>query len=580
MRKIGFKQKYLIFIVTICLVGVSLYYSYAFFVTKQLQENVVVLKTQNNHDITFGVNGKNSIIIGGSEEKVFPMTIHNSSNSIEYYYEIFFKSVSGVKISSEDNFKGLIKTNEVLTININVDNSLNTNEEVIFDVVTSSKNNYVKEIGYGYINQEKSFDHSGANKPILDGLKLIPVAYDKVSDEEGYWYKTDVNNQQDLWYDYNHGIWANAILVTDDTYKKYQKSNIGEEINASDILGFYVWIPRFKYVVTNSNNYTNYENLTNIIFEKETDTTGTITCKDDINNHLYSEVCEDLVNGKIYDNLSTYTHPAFLDKQGFWVSKFLMSNENPIKAIPNNNILKKNIVEAIELSEKMINHQSHLLTNMEYASIVLLSNSMYGKSYNENFVGEDNYLFKKIYANSYVGDLAGCSTEYSAYSKNINTGVSNECLNYNNFTNYTHTSNGLNYLVGPVGPGASSTGTIYGVYDLASRSGELVSAVSRSKKDLITTEFIDIYSDNNYVGIISSSKSIANLYRYKLGDAIRENMRTISENGMYMNGRLEQKTNGVLVRGGNGEMKNASVYTSSMQDMDSSLPFRVVINYK
>ena len=45
---------------------------------------------------------------------------------------------------------------------------------------------------------------------------------------------------------------------------KYKNSPIGTEIEIGDILGFYVWIPRFKYYVINNSNYTNYERITNV----------------------------------------------------------------------------------------------------------------------------------------------------------------------------------------------------------------------------------------------------------------------------------------------------------------------------
>ena len=46
-------------------------------------------------------------------------------------------------------------------------------------------------------------------------------------------------------------------------------------------------------------------------------------CLDKISNksdtHIYSEVCSDEYYNHIYDNLSTYTHPAFKNKTGFYV---------------------------------------------------------------------------------------------------------------------------------------------------------------------------------------------------------------------------------------------------------------------
>ena len=69
-----------------------------------------------------------------------------------------------------------------------------------------------------------------------------------------------------------------------------------------------------------------------------------------------------------------------------------------------------------------------------------------------------------------------------------------------------------------------------------------------------------------------------NIYRYKLGDSIRENFRAIRDNGMWQGGLLEQNVNsGVIVRGGNGDIKNASIYTASINNINYSAPFRVCI---
>ena len=39
--KLKLKEKYLIVLVVLCFISVAFYYSYAIFITKQLQENVV-----------------------------------------------------------------------------------------------------------------------------------------------------------------------------------------------------------------------------------------------------------------------------------------------------------------------------------------------------------------------------------------------------------------------------------------------------------------------------------------------------------------------------------------------------------
>lgn len=572
--KLNFKEKYLILLVVLCFIVVGFYYSYAIFVTKQLQENVVVVKVDNNR-VELKVNGKENAVIKANTSEDLKIKLTNEHN-INYYYLVLVKGlVSGVKVSSIDEVKGEIKSFEKKELMVHVNNTTDNDITLDFIVKVSNMDNIDIELGYNYINSVDNYDHSGSNPPVYKDLKLIPVSYKKISDTEGYWYKADNTNQTDLWYSYENGIWANAVKLSDASYNKYKNSSIGTEIELGDIISFYVWIPRFKYYVINSTNYTNYERMTNVIFEKENSSTGTIKCLDKISNledkHVYSEICSDEYYNHIYDNLSTYTHPAFKDKNGFWVEKFLMGENE--KGLPNVNMLKKNIVDANTISNK---YNAHVLTNMEYGAIVLLSNSLYGKTGNSLYQGEDINTFTRIYANTYEYDMTGCSSEYNIYSKNYIDSSTKKCIEYNNLTDYTHITNSVNYPVGYAGAGASSTGTIYGIYDLVSKNGELVSAFVLDESGNINTEtnYYDSYSYNEYIGKVSSSSNIYNLYRYKLGDAIREHFRSFNENGMWNSGSLIQNENsGVLVRGA-----NTSVYSASIENINSVLPFRTVLN--
>ena len=577
--KLEFKEKYLIILVLVCFIAVGFYYSYAIFVTKQLQENVLVVKTINNN-ISLKVNGNNEKVT--IKPGISDVTLSfNNTNDNKYYYLVLVKGIkTGVKVSTIDEVQGILDTKEMKNLTVHINNETNESINLEFLVQTSINENIDKEIGYSYINNKENYDHSRANKPEISNLKLIPVSYQKTSDTEGYWYKTDINNKDKVWYDYDNGIWANAVLLNDENFRKYQSKELGSEIEISDILGFYVWIPRFKYYIINSSDYTNYERIANIIFEKGNDSTGTITCEDRISTnddkHVYSQVCQDNVYYHIYDNLSTYTHPSFGNKNGYWVAKFLMGEGE--KVLPNVSILKKNISEADEISKKI--SKSHVLTNMEYASVALLSNSPYGKGGNTLYNGNDSTIFGRIYVNAYEHNVTGCSSEYSSYSKNFLTEKTNKCIEYNNLTNLTHYSNGVYYPIGYVGAGASSTGNVYGVYDLANINGEMVAAFLVDSNGTVNTnlKYYDKYSYSEYTGRVFSSSNIYNLYRYKLGDAIREHVRSFNENGMWHGGTiLQNKNSGIIVRGGNGDIKNASIYTTVVEDIEYVAPFRLVL---
>ena len=295
-----------------------------------------------------------------------------------------------------------------------------------------------------------------------------------------------------------------------------------------------------------------------------------------LDKHVYSEVCNDEVNNRIYDNLSTYTHPSFNDKNGFWIAKFVIGEGE--KILPNVNMLKKNINGAYTISKGINN--SHVLTNMEYGAIVLLSNSSYGKTGNSMYSDKNSTTFTRIYSNAYDNEVTGCSSEYTTYSKGIITEAAKKCVEYNDLTDVTHVSNSVNYAIGYAGAGASSTGTVYGVYDLANKSGELVSSYLAESSGIANadTNYYDIYSNSEYTGNVASSSNVYNLYRYKLGDAIREHFRTFNQNGMWHGGMLTQnKGTGIMIRGGNGDIKNASVYTTLIESIDHVAPFRLVL---
>jgi len=94
---------------------------------------------------------------------------------------------------------------------------------------------------------------------------------------------------------------------------------------------------------------------------------------------------------------------------------------------------------------------SHAMKNDEWASVAYLSQSKYGKLGNSSFSGAN----KKIYFNKSDQLLTGCS--YGSPSD----GASNYGCQYT-------------YNIAGSGTGASTTGTIYGVYDMSGGSWEIV----------------------------------------------------------------------------------------------------------
>src|SRR5574344_925902 len=99
--------------------------------------------------------------------------------------------------------------------------------------------------GHITITAPQALKSPPANAPKLPPNK-IPVYYDNTND---VWVKADVNNANATykWHDYDAQMWANAVTVTSTTRSTYTSAAVGTQIPMSDILGMWVWIPRYEY---------------------------------------------------------------------------------------------------------------------------------------------------------------------------------------------------------------------------------------------------------------------------------------------------------------------------------------------
>ncbi|MDD3392657.1 MAG: prepilin-type N-terminal cleavage/methylation domain-containing protein, partial [Bacilli bacterium] len=80
---------------------------------------------------------------------------------------------------------------------------------------------------------------NGSDPILEDGM--IPIVYDET---ETRWEKADTSS---TWYDYENQMWANVVLVTEDSRSSYQSAASGTTIDEGDILAYLVWIPRYEY---------------------------------------------------------------------------------------------------------------------------------------------------------------------------------------------------------------------------------------------------------------------------------------------------------------------------------------------
>lgn len=296
---------------------------------------------------------------------------------------------------------------------------------------------------------------------------MVPVKY-----HNNEWITTTENDLE--WYNYDQKLWANAM--TEDG-------------------SMWVWIPRYAYQI--SSGY-------------HTSSTGTINVK------FLKDNTNDVVDGTIVSLTPTYSgsvqtnyvlHPAFVfgtrQLKGIWVAKFEASAgagscyESQSVALCDvatfSPVSKPNMYSWRNISPKTAyvvarkmedngniygfysgNIDSHVMKNTEWGAVAYLSKSIYGLNTVEVYINPaDNYM-------------TGCA------------GTSASSTSTSGCTNAYNTVNGVK---------ASTTGNIYGIYDMSGGAYERTMAnynyyigVEPNPLDPadLDSKYINVYTGSNY----------------------------------------------------------------------------------
>ena len=389
---------------------------------------------------------------------------------------------------------------------------------------------------------------------------LIPVSYNESTKT---WVKADPDNNNN-WYDYSNKKWANAVLVTETNRSTYQSATAGTEIADSDILAFYVWIPRYKYKVWNINKVIGTQSYNaktegiDITFENNTDSTGTIVCND------YSYSAPSSTAGSPNEtctgsNGDYYTHPAFnlggYDLKGFWIGKYELSSETPTatnsggssttltpRILPSVNSWRYNTVSNFNtviqnmqasnniygLSTDKSTTDSHMLTNMEWGAVAYLTNSNYGRCASGTCT--------EVTINNCSTFITGIGADTVSASDSSTT-CTTEANKYN----------------GAKGILASTTGNVYGVYDMSGGAAEYVMGNVSSTADAYTF-------NNYYAGFASSWYNDYSNQKYVNTYA---NGTTNKDQSAYNRGRLGDATGEVVASSGFGWYNDYAIFPYS-----------------
>ena len=325
-----------------------------------------------------------------------------------------------------------------------------------------------------------SLDTSGANAPVL-ASNMIPVYYDETS---GVWKKADKNNKDNnnRWYSYESsgeykGMWANAVTVKDTNRQTYLNATPGTTISMNDITTMWVWIPRFNAVTPNNYN-------------------GGTKAKPNAIDVTYAKQNEPAIDAFTFGNK---------ELSGFWYGKFETGHATLASNTTKNNLGCTNEIcnnaNGIIIKPNVTSLQYNNLSNFFFAS---RSMEQTGNSFGfikdevdthmskNNEWGAVAYLTQSIYGR--CTDSTTCAAVGINNNQNTITGYGAPAGSNDSATNGAYNTT--------LGKDASTTGTIYGIYDMAGGSYEFVMGIFADTNGKPRSGYT-IGSNSGFTGMLS-----------------------------------------------------------------------------
>ena len=396
------------------------------------------------------------------------------------------------------NFRGLVKNNRVrLLLDKEYTSSVTDTYYLwIWLDAEETDSNTMNQSFHLVLNGNCTDSKVEPNAPVLDD-GLVPIVFDT---SNGTVIKT-ISNTDASWYDYSRQEWANAVLVKTSGTKTraYYKANPGVTIDESDILAYYVWIPRYSYKIWETGTSANGKEQTIDIQFESADTISTGTTVGSYITHP----------AFWWDNDSDGTRDSGEELAGIWVGKFETTGTADSPTIlPNVTSLRdQNVSTQFATARKFrtstytygvtSNIDAHMMKNSEWGAVAYLSHSKYGAN-------------REIYINNSSGYYTGRSGGNVGGSTAINTVYTDQTstTQYNIYGFYTWDGFLLNYNTNTKSSTrdltkvGSTTGNMTGVYDMSGGAWEYVMGYYSGASDTFGAT-----SSSNYAGFTSALDS-------------------------------------------------------------------------
>ncbi len=461
----------------------------------QLQENGLFQKAQRAGEITNEVTAKEEL-----ETKVYEVQIEKEGNAtlqdlVNYLDEDKENNyvISLTKTAKVTGVTNIGEATEIYVLYKGYEFKISGNLKIeVVGKSASSGNQSGNGGSQGGNDENQGGSGSGeetkgiANEPNVS--KIAQKTYVTWNlNEAGIEY--EINDTQTTppsdWYDYENGKWANI-----------KTSEYGAD-------AYWVWIPRYEYIIPTSTTATEIE--VKFIPTSQTEADSGYT---------------------IHPTFTSAGNGGFGELDGIWVAKFEASTNssnlndskswlfvkpdskswNAIQAKTAFQVCRELTQPARPLSSSTVD--SHLMKNMEWGAVAILSQSKYGIYNNQSNIEDPENGFRRVWNNPNYGPetsgMRGVRTGYAgidpdAYVKDTSV------FGYTKPTVFPYnTSEGTH---------ASTSGTVYGIYDMAAGLQEMVAGCFEGKEkqlfgvELGEAKYVDLYSNSFKVGDANMSES-------------------------------------------------------------------------
>ena len=476
---------------------------------------ISILKTSTTN--SFEENDVKAYLTDGNDNAlVNPILISNLGNS---------KKIANAKVIYNNSFM-YNNSNEIQThtyrLRVWLKSDINMSKYTVKQEIDDSKTNIsltgcTFKFKVNVSTVEQNLDTSGANKPVL-ASNMIPVYYDEAN---SVWKKADKNNSQKdyRWYSYTStgeykGMWANAVTVKEANRQTYLNADVGAIISMDDINTMWVWIPRFNAVTPSNYNGGTKDNpgAIDVTFVKQNETAldAFTFGNKELSGFWYGkfEISHTTLASSETANTLGCTNETCSNANGIIIKPNVTSLRNNN---PSNFFFASRSMEQPGNSFGFVSSEvdTHMSKNNEWGAVAYLTQSIYGRCTSSTTCTE-------VYINNSSGMYTGRSGGNIGGSTPINGTYTDQTstTQYNSYGFYTYDDYLLNYntntkgnKVKGKGTGASTTGTIYGIYDMSGGTTEYVMGVYNNTKgsysgfsSLPDTKYYNNYTGSSYTG--------------------------------------------------------------------------------